>query len=152
MYIHNFFEVQKQINKDLILDKKLDTYKLNARKSLHLHVKISDLADETKCFKYWEDNSLVINKDVVFKKYLACISQILTIGLDYGYSNVERIVLKPNDYCLSDQFLNLYIDLNDLIISPSEDHYITLFEDFISLGITLGFSESSIREGILNYC
>lgn len=152
MYVHKFFEVQKQVNKDLILDKKLNTYKLNARKSLHLHVKISDLASETKCFKYWEDDSISINKDTVFKKYLNCINQILTIGLDYGYSNIDEIVVKPNDYCLSDQFLNLYIDLNDLIISPSEDHYITLFEDFISLGITLGFSESSISEGILNYC
>lgn len=152
MYIHNFFEVQKQINKDLILDEKLTAYKLNARKSLHLHVKISDLADETKCFKYWEDDSLVINKDVVFKKYLSCIRQILALGIDNNYCEIEEVIVRPNDYCLSDQFLNLYIDLNDLIISPSADHYVTLFEDFISLGITLGFSEASIVEGILNYC
>nr|WP_321835564.1 dUTP diphosphatase [Clostridium butyricum] len=50
----------------------------------------------------------------------------------------------PNDYCLSDQFLNLYIDINDLIASPSMDHYQTLFEDLLSLGLTLGFSEDEI--------
>ena len=59
-------------------------------------------------------------------------------------------MIKPNDYCLSDQFLNLFIDLNDLIISPSEDHYITLIEDFISLGITLGYSDSKISNGFIN--
>ena len=64
-------------------------------------------------------------------------------------SNVSKLIVKPNDYCLSDQFLNLFIDLNDLIISPSEDHYITLVEDFISLGITLGYSESKIKESFI---
>ncbi|MGL5150666.1 MAG: dUTP diphosphatase [Clostridium sp.] len=152
MYIHDFFEVQKQINKDLTLDPNLNDYKLKARKSLHLHVKISDLANETKCFKYWVDENLIVNTDVVFKKYLSCLNQILSIGIDSNYDDIEKIKLKPNDYCLSDQFLNLYIDINDLIISPSKDHYITLFEDFISLGITLGFNNQDINEGLLNYC
>ncbi|NRV84845.1 dimeric dUTPase (all-alpha-NTP-PPase superfamily) [Clostridium beijerinckii] len=53
--------------------------------------------------------------------------------------------MAPNDYCLSDQFLNLYIDINDLIAFPSIDHYLTLFEDLLSLGLTLGFSESQIQ-------
>ncbi|MFR3522834.1 MAG: dUTP diphosphatase, partial [Clostridia bacterium] len=52
--------------------------------------------------------------------------------------------LRPNDYCLSDQFLNLYIDINDLIISPSTDHFFTLLEDSLSLGVTLGYSEEEI--------
>ena len=91
-----------------------------------------------------------IDKDALFKKYLDCFATIISIGIDKNYTSVEEISIKPNDYCLSDQFLNLFIDINDLIISTSEDHYITLVEDFLSLGITLGYSKNQINESFLN--
>lgn len=146
MEIKSFFEKQRQINIKLNIDNTLSEYKIWARKNLELHTKISHLADETKCYKYWIAEDKELNKSVLFEKYLDCFSHIITIGIDRKYDTFEEIAIKPNDYCLSDQFLNLFIDLNDLIISPSEDHYMTLVEDFISLGITLGYSETQIRE------
>ena len=80
----------------------------------------------------------------IFNKFIACISQVLTLGIDHNYDHIESVDMIANDYCLSDQFLNLYIDINDLIVSPSMDHYQTLFEDLLSLGLTLGFSEEEI--------
>ena len=150
MEIKSFFEKQRKKNTKLIIDNNLSEYKIWARKHLELHTKISHLADETKCQKYWIEEDKELNKSVLFTKYLDCFSSIIAIGIDRKYDNVEEIPIKPNDYCLSDQFLNLFIDLNDLIISPSEDHYITLIEDFISLGITLGYSEIEISESFLN--
>ena len=150
MEIKSFFEKQRKKNTKLIIDNNLSEYKIWARKHLELHTKISHLADETKCYKYWIEEDKELNKSVLFTKYLDCFSSIIAIGIDRKYDNVEEIPIKPDDYCLSDQFLNLFIDLNDLIISPSEDHYITLIEDFISLGITLGYSEIEISESFLN--
>ncbi|WP_066889247.1 dUTP diphosphatase [Clostridium nigeriense] len=149
MEINSFFEKQRERNTQLNIDNTLSEYKIWARKHLELHTKISHLADETKCYKYWIGEDEELNKSVLFEKYLDCFSNIITIGIDRKYDSVEEIPIKPNDYCLSDQFLNLFIDLNDLIISPSEDHYITLVEDFISLGITLGYSETQIKESFL---
>lgn len=147
MYLRNFFSREKDLMKDIFIDKSLTSYKLNTRKHLSLQVKISNLADETKCFRYWisnEDSS--ISPNIVLEKYIDCLSLILGIGIDRGYDELEYVTVKPNDYCLSDQFLNLLIDANDLIISNSMDHYKTLLEDFISLGITLGFSTSKIQQ------
>lgn len=149
MEIKSFFEAQRERNRQLIIDSNLSEYKIWARKHLELHTKISHLADETKCYKYWIEEDKELDTEVLFKKYLDCFATIISIGIDKKYDSIEEIAIKPNDYCLSDQFLNLFIDLNDLIISPSEDHYITLVEDFISLGITLGYSETQIRESFL---
>ena len=77
-------------------------------------------------------------------KYTDFLTHIINLGLDKHYIDSYDITLRPNDYCLSDQFLNLYIDINDLIISPSVDHFFTLLEDVLSLGITLGYSEEEI--------
>ncbi|MDU5107424.1 MULTISPECIES: dUTP diphosphatase [unclassified Clostridium] len=149
MEIKSFFEAQIERNKQLVIDSNLSEYKIWARKYLELHTKISHLADETQCYKYWIGEELEINKEALFKKYLDCFATIISIGIDKKYNSIEEVSIKPNDYCLSDQFLNLFIDLNDLIISTSEDHYLTLVEDFISLGITLGYSETQIREAFL---
>lgn len=153
MNIKNLFEAQRKFNANLILNDELDYYKLETRKNLEFHVKIGDLANETKCFKYWKDNNNFIDMQVVFKKYIDCLSQILTLGIDNNYTDIANICVKPNDYCISDQFLNLYIDINDLIISPSKDHYLTLFEDILSLGITLGFTQTQIQNAFeMNVC
>ncbi|MDO4536296.1 MAG: dUTP diphosphatase [Clostridium perfringens] len=147
MYLKDFFSHEKDLMKNIFIDKSLTSYKLNTRKHLSLQVKISNLADETKCFKYWIANDdALVSKNTVLEKYVDCLSHILSIGVDRGYDSLDYIAVKPDDYCLSDQFLNLLIDANDLIISNSMDHYKTLLEDFISLGITLGFSMSKIKQ------
>lgn len=150
MNLKDFFIHQENLNKHIPMDKSLNSYKLTARKHLALQVKISDLANETKCFVYWQSEDLKVCRETVLEKYMECFSHILTIGLDKGYEKLDSVVVKPNDYCLSDQFLNLLIDVNDLIISPSLDHYNTLFEDFLSLGISLGISINTIEEEFFN--
>lgn len=144
MNIKPLFEKQSEKNSKLIIDPSLDEYKLSARRNLELNVKLSHLADETKCYKYWIDDNTDVNENVVFQKYLDLFSQILTLGLDKDYIDSYNVKVVESDYCLSDQFLNIYIDINDLTISPSEDHYQTLLEDFISLGLTLGYSQQKI--------
>lgn len=152
MNIKALFEAQNEKNKKIIIDNSLSEYKIWARRHLELHTKISYLADETNCYKYWiSEEKDGLNKSVIFEKYLSCFSYIISFGIDRKYDTIEEVKIKPNDYCLSDQFLNLFIDLNDLIISPSEDHYVTLIEDFLSLGITLGYSENTIKEEFIKY-
>ena len=86
-------------------------------------------------------------KDTIFIKYIACLKKILSLSFDHNDNNtVEEVMMQPSEYCLSDQFLNLYIDINDLFVSPSKDHFLTLMEDFLSLGISLGYSESTINQ------
>lgn len=147
MKLQKLFEVQMERNKTLKVLPNLDEYKLNARKFLALNVRVSALANATKCFKYWQDDESV-NTEYALSKYINTLSCILTIGLDKGYGDIEQVRFKVNEYCLSDQFLNLYVDINDLLMSSSRDHYITLLEDFLSIGLSIGYSEEDI---ILNY-
>ena len=139
MQIEDLFKIQKEANNKVQIDTNLSGYKLLARKHLELQIKMSELANETKCYKYWIDDNFTVNKSTVFDKYISCFRQVLSLGIDKGYDSIKCITIQPSEYCLSDQFLNLYIDINDLLISSSEDHYVTLLEDFLSLAISLGF-------------
>jgi dimeric dUTPase (all-alpha-NTP-PPase superfamily) len=145
MNIQPLFKVQKKYNDRLSINEELEPHKLQVRKNLEFAISLGDLANETTCFNYLDKKAKSVNLTAIFNKYITCISQALTLGIDHKYTDLIAVSMNPNDYCLSDQFLNLYIDINDLIISPSMDHYLTLFEDLLSLGLTLGFSESQIE-------
>lgn len=144
MNISSIVESQLEKNKQLLINHELPEYKLWVRKHLELHVKLGSFAEETKCYTYLENVSSSLNKDIIFKKYVDFLAHIISLGLYREYISDYEVQLKPNDYCLSDQFLNLYIDINDLIVSTSSDHFLTLLEDTLSLGVTLGYSEKDI--------
>lgn len=144
MNISYIVELQLEKNKQLLINHELPEYKLWVRKHLELHVKLGSIAEETKCYTYLKNSSQILNKDIIFKKYIDFLAHIISLGLYREYLTDFEVQLKPNDYCLSDQFLNLYIDINDLIVSPSSDHFLTLLEDTLSLGVTLGYSERDI--------
>lgn len=144
MYIANLFKIQEKEYNDLVIDTTLSEYKILARKHLQLHIAMSDLANETNCYKYWLDDEKGLDNNTLFAKYIACFKHLISLGLYHKYNDIKEIAIELSDYCLSDQFLNLYIDINDLMISPSKDHFITLTEDFLSLGISLGFTEKII--------
>lgn len=144
MNISSIVESQLEKNKQLLINHELPEYKLWVRKHLELHVKLGSIAEETKCYTYLENVSSSLNKDIIFKKYVDFLAHIISLGLYREYISDYEVQLKPNDYCLSDQFLNLYIDINDLIVSTSSDHFLTLLEDTLSLGVTLGYCEKDI--------
>lgn len=151
MYISNLIKFQKEVSgvltDELTIDSTLSDYKILARKNLELNVKISDLARATNCYKYWISDDPILDNDKILKKYLSCFKQIISLGLYNNYTDIEEIPVIASEYCISDEFINLFIDINDLIISPSKDHFITLIEDFLSLSISLGLSEDLILDG-----
>ena len=149
METKDLVNIQSERNKSLNILPNLDEYKLNARKLLALNVRVGTLANATKCFKYWDDHE-TIDQDNILRKYINTLGCILTVGIYKGYTDITSIEMKPNDYCLSDQFLNLYVDINDLLISSSRDHYKTLFEDFLSIGLTIGLNEEQIISSFNN--
>lgn len=146
MNIQPLFKVQKKYNDSLPINDELTSHKLQVRKNLEFEITLGALANETNCYNYLKKKTTPINLSSIFNKYINCLSLALTLGIDHKYTDLIAVTMNPNDYCLSDQFLNLYIDINDLIASPSMDHYLTLFEDLLSLGLTLGFSEDQIQD------
>ena len=150
MHVANLFNTQKKLIDNVVIDKTLSEYKVFARKHLQLHIKMSDLANETKCSTYWIDTQCTLDKTINLEKYIACLRDIISLALDNNYDDIDEIDLEPSEYCLSDQFLNLYIDINDLVMSPSRDHFITILEDYLSLGLSLGFNEELIENEFCN--
>ncbi|MDP4144866.1 MAG: dUTP diphosphatase [Bacillota bacterium] len=147
MDLKKLFDMQRELDNRIINEHKLQGESLFSQKVLALQVEVGELANETRCFKFWS-NKGPSEKDVILEEYVDCLHFILSIGIDRNFDDAEVSVSKFN-YKITEQFLDLYIDINDFIICASKDHYTTLFEDFISLGINLGFSEEEIEAAYL---
>lgn len=142
MILKELFELQRKLDQKIIVNHNLQEDFLLKKKILALQVEIGELANETRCFKYWSKKG-PSEKSIILEEYVDCIHFILSIGIEKIYEDV-LLDIKQNNFSITDQFLNIYIDINDFIVCQSKDHYITLFEDFLSLGISLDFSKEDI--------
>jgi Uncharacterized protein conserved in bacteria len=147
MNLEKLFKLQNELDCRILKQHNLENEPLSQKKLLALQVELGELANETRCFKYWS-NKKPSEKEVILEEFVDCLHFILSIGIEKDFNNVS-LDLKVPDYPLTDQFLNIYIDVNDLLISPSKDHYATLFEDFLNLGTSLGFAISEIENAYL---
>ncbi|OPJ62289.1 dUTP diphosphatase [Clostridium oryzae] len=147
MNLEKLLDLQKELDLRIVNQHKLQSVSLVQKKVLALQVEIGELANETRCFKYWSLKAPSPSK-VILEEYVDCLHFILSIGLEKDFYQTE-VEVKQSDSPLTDQFLNLYIDISDFFICPSADHYITLFEDFLSLGDSLGFDENTIENGYI---
>ncbi|MGH4122771.1 MAG: dUTP diphosphatase [Clostridium sp.] len=147
MNLQRLFQMQDALDKRIEAEHNLCGIPLLRKKILSLQVELGELANETRCFKFWSTKS-PSNDDVILEEYVDCLHFILSIGIE---KNFEDITLKTKHitFELSEQFLNLYTNISDFITCSSLDSYLNIFQDFLSLGENLGFSKKDIENAYL---
>lgn len=148
MNLCGLYSLQSELDEKIRITHNLKDKNLTGKKILSLQVELGELANETRCFKYWSTKP-PSPKNVILEEYVDCLHFILSLGLDYNCTDLE-IKMIPRKVKLTEQFINLFIDVTDCLVSSSTDHYTTLFEDFLILGYNLGFTEEDITEAYYN--
>ncbi|MFD3155452.1 dUTP diphosphatase [Haloimpatiens sp. FM7330] len=146
MNLNELFRLQNTLDERITKEHNLSE-PLLSKKILALQVELGELANETKCFKFWSKKP-PCNKNIILEEYVDCLHFILSIGIEKNFIDIN-LNSYHTDSPLTDQFHNLFIDVNDFIVCNSKDHYITLFEDFLTLGFSLNFSNDDIKKGYL---
>ncbi len=143
MQLKELFAVQKTLNERIVREHQLDPAELKNKKYLALLTEIGELANETRCFKYWSKKD-PSPREKILEEYVDCLHFILTIGIDLGFEDVvPDHNLETMD--LTTHFLNLFLAVNELVSFSSMNSYEVLVEDFFALGIALGFSVEEVQ-------
>ena len=119
-----------------------DMYKKN---KIELLVEIGELANETKCFKYWTTKSP--NKELVLFEYADCI--IMTLCL-YNYLNLELEDIEFNkieDPC--DNFAYLYKLCSEFYFNDNKEILKKILFNLINLGELLNITHEEIVSNTL---
>ncbi|MCB2290374.1 dUTP diphosphatase [Clostridium sp. CS001] len=148
MNLQRLFQMQNTLDKRIETEHNLEGMPLLHKKILALQVELGELANETRCFKFWSTKK-ASSKDIILEEYVDCIHFILSIGLE---KNFQAITLNVNHIAfeLSEQFLTLYTNITDFIVCSSLDNYLIIFQNFLSLGNSLGFSTEDIENAYLH--
>ncbi|KGM96949.1 hypothetical protein Z968_05045 [Clostridium novyi A str. 4552] len=148
MNLDKLFKLQHTLDERIIKEHNLHGESLCSKKILALQVEVSELANETRCFKFWS-NKKSSPKETILEEYVDCLHFILSLGLEWNYCDI-KLNCKNYDSELTEKFNNIYIDINDFVVCPSKDNYKTLFEDFLCLGHDLEFTSEEIEQAYLD--
>ena len=147
MNLKRLFQMQNTLDKRIETEHHLEGMPLLQKKILSLQVELGELANETRCFKFWSTKK-PSSKDVILEEYVDCLHFILSIGIEKNFQDIT-LNIKPITSELSEQFLNLYINIADFTICTSVDNYLNVFQNFLSLGQNLGFCVEEIENAYL---
>jgi len=147
MELHQLFYIQSQLDKKIAANHDLYKKDLMSSKILALLVELGELANETRCFKFWSLKGPA-EREKILEEYVDCLHFILSLGLDNGYvfSIIEVI---PKDGDLTEHFQEVFAKVIGFKALPSEESYKTLFSDFVSLGHKLEFKPEEIFDGYM---
>jgi len=169
MDFNKLFNMQKELDEKIETQHNITTSKLNER-FLAFLVELGELANETRCFKYWSVKP-PSEKEVILEEYVDGIHFLLSIGLKLDYTDIditkyleETILFSKLDAkkSISDKYITpILINVYDAAIQffnsnkffasdekgkESKELFETLFCKYLFLGTCLGFTFKEIEE------
>jgi dimeric dUTPase (all-alpha-NTP-PPase superfamily) len=142
------FRMQDELDQRIRKEHQLESAYLVDEKILALLVEIGELANETRCFKYWS-NKGASPQDVILEEYVDGLHFIISIGIELGFS-YEKKWDKTEPKSLTEQFIKVYNQISDFAKDCSRDQYELLVDHFLSLGYALGFTGEDIEKAYEN--
>ena len=142
MEILKLYEIQKQLDERICKEHELEGESLILAKILALQVELGELANETRCFKFWS-NKGPSSKEAILEEYVDCLHFILSIGLENDLTDINLGKIN-NTNNLIDQFQNIFTRIITCQYEPTLNNYEKLFNHFLLLGSKLGFTAEEI--------
>lgn len=77
MNLAKLFQLQENLDERIRKEHGLQGESLISKKVLALQVELAELANETRCFKFWS-NKKASAKEIILEEYVDCLHFILT--------------------------------------------------------------------------
>ncbi|SFM31497.1 dUTP diphosphatase [Salibacterium qingdaonense] len=145
--MNQLFAIQRKLDERILEDHNLNRREIHAEKMLALLVEIGELANETRCFKYWSQKP-ASDRDVIAEEYVDGLHFILSLGLDGGWEEVPEPGA-ASEAGTTEQFHRVYEAALRLKETFSKEYFLDLFKTYLALGYQLGFSKEDIEAAYL---
>ena len=138
------YKMQKQLDTRIKQGHDLLDVNVVNEKILAFQVELAELANETRCFKYWSRKP-ASEREVILEEYVDGIHFLLSIGLELNYNSEP---LHPNEEVkgtLTEQFLHLFDCSARFKQSQTLADFIFLFEQYLGMAKLLNFKHEEIE-------
>lgn len=154
MNLKRLYTLQNELNEKINEVHNTKDQNMVFHKILSLQVELGELANETRCFKYWSLKK-PSNNEIILEEFVDCLHFILSIGLELGFDNlrfkdldIKGASLTANtDLELTHLFLKLFEQVNLFKNDLTFENYRLVFENLLNLSCILGFEISDVENG-----
>lgn len=138
--------MQKALDSHIEEKHNLQDEDLFSRKCLALLVELGELANETRCFKFWSVKP-ASPKQVILEEFVDGVHFILSLGIECGFDEMAfDPASKPSALDATGQFLQVFELISTFQKSKSIEDYRKLFESYLQLAALLGIADEEIEQ------
>lgn len=149
MKLQKLFQMQRALDRHIEEKHQLENEDLFTRKVLALLVELGELANETRCFKFWSIKP-ASPKEVILEEFVDGIHFILSLGIECGFSELDLEITKQQpELSAAEQFLKVYEQIGTFRNSKSVEEYMKLFADYLQLASLLGITDKEMEEAYI---
>lgn len=138
------FAMQQKLDTYIIKSHQLERTDVFDKKFLALLVELGELANETRCFKFWSTKK-ASDETVILEEYVDNIHFILSLGLEKGFRYKSEGLAEAPKTSLTEQFHKVYAACMEFKQVVDEKNYAIVFETYLELGALLGFTEEDVQ-------
>ncbi|WP_347862611.1 dUTP diphosphatase [Salimicrobium sp. PL1-032A] len=140
------YEYQRQLDTYIEEKNDVDRAGIIDQKTLAFYVELGELANETRCFKFWSSKPSSEHATIK-EEYVDGLHFLLSLGIetDTYVQNVEAAMPVSR----TEAFLKVYHLLEEWKQDKKEETYQALFNAYISLAESLHISEEEMKEAYL---
>ncbi|WP_058307147.1 dUTP diphosphatase [Gracilibacillus massiliensis] len=142
------FAMQKDLDNYILAQHDLKNENVFDKKVLALLVEVGELANETRCFKYWSLKP-ASSKAVIAEEYVDGIHFILSLGLELGINEYSPKTME-NKEDLTSLFHLVFQSITELKEEHTVVAYQKVFDTYLTLGQKLGFSSEDIKKAYMD--
>src|SRR5690625_3451353 len=139
------FTMQEKLDEHIVENHHLHHENLLEEKYLALLVELGELANETRCFKFWSTKQANA-REKILEEYVDGIHFILSLGIDKGYRFNETLENFTTSIktSLTEHFNDVFQAIINFRKDASKQNYEYLFINFLQLGQMLQFATEDI--------
>ena len=138
MNLQQLFTMQKELD-DFIEQTQNVQQDVFQEKGLALLVELAELANETRCFKFWSTKGPSA-REVILEEYVDSIHFILSLGLLKDYTSIAMWPVVEENRDLTTTFLETQSVILAFIHEPTEERYLAIWQYYGVLAYNLGFT------------
>src|SRR5690625_912237 len=118
--------MQSNLDEYISKNHNLENESLFEEKFLALLVELGELANETRCFKFWSTKSSS-ERETVLEEYVDNIHFLLSIGIEKGYQ-FSNMTFTPTDKTKTKQFNDVFVKCIQFYKVQTEKNYMQMIE------------------------
>ncbi|UTR11332.1 dUTP diphosphatase [Evansella sp. LMS18] len=153
MDFSELFTMQKKLDNYIETKHGLKNEQLLERKLLAFHVELAELANETRCFKFWSEKG-PSPEEVILEEYVDGIHFILSVGLEQGFQGENDYDFPVIERKEGPELVPYFYQVIDAVSRHQKEatrlSFRGLFGAYLQTGAALGFTEEQILAAYYN--